>query len=123
VSGKEHPFLVYKMFGVPMALATDDEGVSRIDLTNEYVRAVESYDLHYTDLKRMARTSVEHSFLPGESLWSAPDVFTRAVPPCSHDSLGAEKPSSACAAFLKGSERAQQQWELERRLHAFEAGL
>src|SRR5207248_507214 len=65
VSGKEHPFLMYKMFGVPMALATDDEGVSRIDLTHEYVRAVESYDLHYADLKRMVRTSIEHSFLPG----------------------------------------------------------
>ena len=123
VSGKEHPFLMYKMFGVPMALATDDEGVSRIDLTHEYVRAVESYDLHYADLKRMARTSVEHSFLPGESLWSAPDALTRAVAPCSRDILGAEKPSSGCAAFLKGSERAQQQWELERRLHAFEAQL
>jgi adenosine deaminase len=123
VSGKEHPFLMYRMFEVPMALATDDEGVSRIDLTHEYVRAVESYDLHYADLKRMVRTSMEHSFLPGASLWSAPDAFTRAVPACSHDTLGAEKPSSACAAFLKASERARQQWELERRFHAFEAGL
>jgi adenosine deaminase len=123
VGGKEHPFLMYKMFGVPMALATDDEGVSRIDLTQEYVRAVESYDLHYADLKRMVRTSVEHSFLPGESLWSAADTFTRVVAACSHDTPGAERPSAACTAFLKGSERAQQQWELERRFHAFEAGL
>ncbi|OLB20185.1 MAG: adenosine deaminase [Acidobacteria bacterium 13_2_20CM_2_57_6] len=123
VGGKEHPFLMYKMFGVPMALATDDEGVSRIDLTHEYVRAVESYDLHYADLKRMVRTSVEHSFLPGESLWSAADTFTRVVAACSHDTPGAERPSAACTAFLKGSERAQQQWELERRFHAFEAGL
>ncbi len=121
VSGKEHPFLMYKMFGVPMALATDDEGVSRIDLTHEYVRAVQSYDLHYTDLKRMVRTSIEHSFLPGDSLWSVPNTFTRAVPACSHDTLGAEKPSPGCTTFLKGSERAQQQWELERRFHAFEA--
>src|SRR5436190_834190 len=92
---------------VPMALATDDEGVSRIDLTHEYVRAVESYDLHYADLKRMVRTSVEHSFLPGESLWSAADTFTRVVAACSHDTPGAERPSAACTAFLKGSERAQ----------------
>ncbi len=123
VSGKEHPFLMYKTFGVPMALATDDEGVSRIDLTHEYVRAVQNYDLHYADLKRMVRTSIEHSFLPGESLWSAPDAFTRVVPACSRDTLGAEKPSSGCAAFLKASERAQQQWELERRFHAFESEL
>ena len=123
VSGKEHPFLMYKMFGVPMALATDDEGVSRIDLTHEYVRAVESYDLHYAELKRMVRTSIEHCFLPGESLWSTADAFTHVVSACSRDTLGAEKPSSRCAAFLKASERAQQQWGLERRFHAFEAGL
>ncbi|HVH72830.1 MAG TPA: adenosine deaminase, partial [Candidatus Dormibacteraeota bacterium] len=40
VSGKDHPFPLYRQFGVPVALATDDEGVSRIDLTHEYVRAV-----------------------------------------------------------------------------------
>jgi adenosine deaminase len=121
VSGKDHPFLLYRMFGVPVALSTDDEGVSRIDLTHEYVRAVQTYDLRYADLKRMVRTSLEHSFLPGASLWSSPDAFIRAVPACSHDSLGAEKPSSGCAAFLNSSERAQQQWELERRFRAFES--
>jgi adenosine deaminase len=123
VSGKDHPFSIYRMFGVPVALSTDDEGVSRIDLTHEYVRAVQTYDLHYADLKRMVRTSLEHSFLPGASLWGAPDVFTIAVSACSRDSLRAEKLSSSCAAFLKSSERAQQQWELERRFRAFESEL
>ncbi len=70
VSGKDHPFPLYRMFGVPVALSSDDEGVSRIDLTHEYVRAVQSYDLHYADLKQMVRTSLEHSFLRGASLWS-----------------------------------------------------
>ncbi len=123
VSGKDHPFLLYRLFGVPVTLSSDDEGVSRIDLTHEYVRAVQTYELHYADLKRMVRTSLEHSFLPGASLWNAPDAFTRVVSTCSHDSLGVEKPTSGCAAFLKSSERAQQQWELERRFRAFEAGL
>jgi adenosine deaminase len=123
VSGKEHPFLLYRMFGVPVALSSDDEGVSRIDLTHEYVRAVESYDLHYADLKKMVRTSMEHSFLPGASLWSAPDTFTRVVSACSQDLPGAEKFSSRCADFLGSNEKAGQQWELERRFRAFEAGL
>ncbi len=123
VSGKDHPFLMYRMFGVPVALATDDEGVSRIDLTHEYVRAVQTYDLHYADLKHMVRTSLEHSFLPGASLWNAPDAFSRAIGACSHDTPGAENPSAACAAFLKSSERAQQQWELELRFRAFEAEM
>jgi adenosine deaminase len=123
VSGKDHPFLLYRIFGVPVALSSDDEGVSRIDLTHEYVRAVQTYDLHYADIKRMVRTSLEHSFLPGGSLWSTPDVFTRAVSACSQDSLGANKFSTRCADFLKSSEKASQQWELERRFHEFESGL
>jgi adenosine deaminase len=121
VTGKDHPFPMYRQFGVPVALSTDDEGVSRIDLTHEYVRAVETYDLRYADLKQMVRTGMEHNFLPGASLWHEPDVFSRAVSACSQDPLGADKRSAACAAFLHSSEKAQQQWELERRFRVFES--
>ena len=120
VTGKNHPLPIYLRFGVPVALSTDDEGVSRINLTHEYVRAVETYGLRYDDLKKMVRAGLEHSFLPGSSLWSAPDDFTRAVSACSSETRGAEKPSSGCALFLKNSAKAQQQWELERRFRAFE---
>jgi len=123
VSGKEHPLPLYRQYGVPVALSTDDEGVSRIDITHEYVRAAETYSLSYSDLKQMVRTSLEHSFLPGASLWSAKDIFTRAAGACSADSLGADKPSSACVAFLKSSEKVQQQWELERRFREFESSF
>ncbi len=123
VSGKDHPFPIYRQFGVPVALATDDEGVSRIDLTHEYVRAVQTYGLNYTDLKHMVRTGLEHSFLPGDSLWRIPDAFTVVIAACSKDSLGSEKPSPSCASFLKSSEKAAQQWELERRFHEFESSL
>jgi len=123
VSGKTHPFQTYRKFGVPVALSTDDEGIERIDLTHEYVRAVESYDLGYADLKRIVRASLEHSFLPGESLWRERDDFTRAVADCAIAASGVEPPSPACAAFLESSEKARQQWELERRFHAFEAGF
>ena len=122
ISGKDHPLPIYRQFHVPVALSTDDEGVSRIDLTHEYVRAVQTYDLSYADLKQLVRTSLEHSFLPGASLWREPDAFGRPVAACSADSLGAEKPSASCAAFFKSSEKAQQQWELERRFRVWEAG-
>jgi adenosine deaminase len=121
VSGKNHPFPMYRLFGVPVALSTDDEGVSRIDLTNEYVRAVQTYDLKYADLKKMARTGLEHAFLPGKSLWEKQDVFTRANVACAKDAPGSEKPASSCADFLKTNEKAQQQWELERRFRKFES--
>src|ERR1700689_3249194 len=121
ISGKNHPFPIYRKFGVPVALSTDDEGVSRIDITHEYVRAVETYALTYADLKQMVRTGLEHNFLPGPSLSREQDVFTRPVAACSSEFLGAEKPSPNCAALLKSSEKAQQQRELERRFRAFES--
>jgi adenosine deaminase len=127
VTGKDDPLPIYRRFGVPVALSTDDEGVSRIDLTHEFVRAVEIYGLHYADLKQMVRNSMEHNFLPGESLWAAPKApgvsaeFGQVAASCSHDSLGAEKPSASCAAFLAHSEKARAQWELERRFRSFES--
>jgi adenosine deaminase len=121
VAGNSHPFPLYRKFGVPVALSTDDEGVSRIDLTHEYVRAVQTYNLRYADLKKLVRTSLEHAFLPGASLWAAPDDFSHANAACSKDSIGAENPPADCATFLQSSERARQQWELERRFHAFES--
>jgi adenosine deaminase len=63
VRGPQHPLLAYIRYGVPVALATDDQGVSRSDMTHEYLRAAETYSLNYSGLKRMARQSLEHSFL------------------------------------------------------------
>src|ERR1700730_13122793 len=121
VAGKDHPFPLYRRFGVPVALATDDEGVSRIDLTREYISAVETFDLRLRDLKQIVRASLEHSFLPGPSLWGAPDSATRPTSVCSGDLLGQDKPSPGCAELLKSSRKAKQEWELERRFRAFES--
>jgi len=124
VKGKDHPFMIYRKYGVPVALATDDEGVSRIDLTHEYVRAAETYPLTYLDLKEMVRTSIEHAFLPGASLWqkTTPETLDKPVAACAGQ-LGNETPTGACARFIAGSQKAQQQWELERRFHVFEASF
>ena len=120
ISGEEHPLRTYLKYGVPMALSTDDEGVSRSDMTHEYLRGVEDQHLSYAELKRMARQSLEHSFLPGASLWSASQDSFRPVSACSRDALGAKKPSASCAKFLDASERARQQWQLEAEVGAFE---
>jgi adenosine deaminase len=122
VSGKDHPFPLYRKFAVPVALSTDDEGIERIDLTNEYVRAVKTYGLTYADLKQIVRNSLEYDFLPGASLWDGA-AFQRVVADCRGNTLGAKAPSPPCAAFLKASEKASQQWELEERFSAFEAGF
>jgi adenosine deaminase len=121
VRGAAHPFQLYRAARVPVALSTDYEGVSRIDITREYLRAALDYHLSYTDLKQLARTGMEHSFLPGASLWAAPDAFAVPAIPCSAQPLGADKPTAVCKFFLDGSEKAAAQWELERRFRAFEA--
>jgi adenosine deaminase len=121
VSGSDHPLPAYRTSKVPVALSTDDEGVSRIDLTNEYVRAVRDYKLTYKELKLMARTSMEHSFLPGASLWARPDEFTTPVSACLNQTLGSDNRTSACQAFLRENEKAAAQFELEHRFRAFEA--
>jgi adenosine deaminase len=118
-----HPLPEYRAAHVPVALSTDDEGVSRIDLTHEYVRAAMEYGLRYLDLKAMARSSLEHSFLPGESLWAKPDVFTQVNAACAGQAVGAALPTARCRSLLGSSEKAAEQWELERRFAAFEAGL
>jgi adenosine deaminase len=112
VHGAEHPLPMYMKHGVPVALSTDDEGVSRIDLTHEYVRAAEDFGLDYPTLKQMARNSISYSFLPGDSLW--------ASTACQGQTPGSDHPGSTCRHFLDGSAKATAQWELEQRLRRFE---
>ena len=121
VKGADHPLPLYRKAGVPVALSTDDEGVSRIDLTHEYVRAAEEFNLSYAELKQMARTGMEHDFLPGRSLWAEQDKFTAPNAACRGQVLGADKPAGSCKTFLDGSEKASAQWEQERRFRLFEA--
>ena len=123
LSHTDHPLAAYRAAHVPVALSTDDEGVSRIDLTHEYVKGAEEQGLTYRDLKDMARTSLEHAFLAGESLWASPDDFARRKTACAAPITPTTNPTSACAVFLKSSERAAEQWELERRFAIFEASI
>jgi adenosine deaminase len=123
VVAPNHPLPRYLAAHVPVALSTDDEGVSRIDLTNEYTRAALEFGLGYKELKQMARTGIAHTFLPGASLWQTPDEFTHIVGACAGQPLGAETPNGPCTAFLKNSPHAAQQWELEHRFRIFESSV
>ncbi len=120
VKGEEHPFKSYWDAGVPLAIASDDEGVSRSDLSNEFLLVARRYNLGYRDLKRLARNSLEYSFLKGESLWQS-GGFTAATHACANDALGSSSLSAGCSAFLKKSDRARTQWQLEAEFGQFEA--
>jgi len=104
VSGKQHPIRMYMNAGVPVVLATDDAGVSRSDMTNEWMRAVQEHGVTYADLKRFARNSLELSFLEGASLW-ADRTYTKRT--CTTDCTSAKQ---------------RAQLRLEEGLRAFENG-
>jgi len=120
VEGASHPLPAYLKNKVPVALATDDEGVSRSDMTQEYLRAVQTYGFSYADLKQIARQSVEHSFLTGESLWQA---GFRPKAQCASDRPGKAKQSPACQKLLDASEKAKVQWQLEKEFSEFENSI
>ena len=123
IEKKAHPLAAYMSAHVPWALSTDDEGVSRIDLTHEYARGVEEQNLTYLDLKRSARTSLEHAFLQGESLYSAPDDFAHRNPACAASITSTAELTPACKTFLVANEKAAAQYELEARFAAFESSI
>jgi len=119
VSGSQHPLATYLKYGVPVALATDDEGVSRSEISREFLKAAEDQGLGYIQLKTMARNSLQFAFIAGGSLWSDGRKFV-AVPQCTHDLAMMKLGSSGCRQYVAGSEKAKLQWKLEEELRSFE---
>jgi adenosine deaminase len=119
VRGEDHPFPIYRRYKVPVALATDDEGVSRSDLTHDYLRAFETYRLSYRELKQMARESLEYSFLPGASLWADLEA-THMVPECAGGNAARKNAGAGCEKYLGANQKAKLQWKLEEEFAAFE---
>lgn len=122
IEGNRHPLAEYIRAGVPVALATDDEGVSRSDMTQEYLRGALDQQLDYRQLKKMARASLEYAFIPGTSLWSVGRTF-KPVKECAADLRHPGSPSPGCQNFLKKNEKANLQWTLELQLLSFESQI
>ncbi|WP_330240872.1 adenosine deaminase family protein [Streptomyces sp. NBC_00525] len=122
IAGDDHPFNAYRRYGVPIVLSTDDPGVSRIDISHEYQYAAQTYDLSYTELKDLARASLEYAFRDGRSLWAtgtAPSGY-RVVAACRADRPGDGSPSARCANYLASSPKAATEWRQEAAFAAFE---
>lgn len=115
VEGPNHPIILYRDLRVPYTISTDDEGVSRIDLTHEYKRLAQTYDVGYFELRYVSRNSLTYSFLDGESLWNSAA--------CEHDAMNADEPGAECQQLLDASDKARLQWKLEEKFRAFEAAL
>ncbi|MGW1182145.1 adenosine deaminase family protein [Streptomyces drozdowiczii] len=122
IAGDDHPFNAYRRYGVPIVLSTDDPGVSRIDISHEYQYAAKTYSLSYTELKDLARASLEYAFRDGRSLWaagSAPSGY-RMVAACRADRPGDGRPGARCADYLAGSPKAATEWRQEAAFASFE---
>jgi len=117
-TGDRHPLPMYLKFGVPVALATDDPGVSRGDITQEFERAAETYHLNYQELKRFARASLEYSFLPGESLWKSRRSYEMKSACAGVESMSSSRPG--CEQLLGNNPKAQAELKLELTLNEFE---
>jgi adenosine deaminase/adenosine deaminase CECR1 len=66
IKGKEHPYLLYKDYGVPLIIATDDSGVSRNNLTHEYQLLATQYQVKYDTIKSYVYNSITYAFLKEE---------------------------------------------------------
>lgn len=122
ISKEHHPLATYMQFGVPVALATDDEGVARSEISREFLKAAEDQGLGYLQLRAMARNSLHYAFLAGSSIWSDARGFV-AVPQCTEDMRSMTLVSDGCKRFMEGSEKARLQWKLETDLRAFESSF
>src|SRR5689334_4205512 len=119
ISGAQHPLATYLEYGVPVALATDDEGVGRSEMSIEYLKAAEDQGLGYLQLKSIARNSLQYAFIAGESLWSDGRKFV-PVAQCTRDVAEMKLTSDSCRQFLASSEKGKLQWQLEQDFNAFE---
>jgi adenosine deaminase len=81
VSGQQHPILLYMQYRVPVVLSTDDEGVLRTNLTEQFNIAVLNYHFSYSTLKKLVRNSINYSFLPANQKadlqWKLEQQFAR----------------------------------------------
>lgn len=116
VIGNEHPLNLYRKAGVPIVLSTDDLGVLRSDMTEQYVIAARDHGLDYHALKTASRNSAHYAFLPGESLWQDA-TYTVPVNACT------DYQSKSCLAFIANHPKAALEWDLERDFATFEVDI
>jgi adenosine deaminase len=113
VSGLKSPLNYYLKHQVPVVLSTDDEGILRTDLTQQYVTAASEHHLDYATIKHINRNALTYAFIPGKSIWAD---AAKAQPVTACSDLNAK----SCIEFINQNEKAQIQWRLEKDLWAFE---
>lgn len=69
VKENRHPITLYKEFGVPIVISTDDAGILRTNMTEQYVLLAKHYkDISYSDIKQFVYNSINYSFIKDEAV-------------------------------------------------------
>ncbi|WP_347051935.1 adenosine deaminase [Flavobacterium olei] len=69
VKENRHPFTLYKEFNVPIVISTDDAGILRSNMTEQYVLLAKRYpDVTYETIKKYVYNSINYSFIQDESV-------------------------------------------------------
>lgn len=69
VKENRHPFTLYKEFNVPIVISTDDAGILRSNMTEQYVLLAKRYqDVSYATIKQYVYNSINYSFIQDESV-------------------------------------------------------
>ena len=63
VKGENHPVTLYRQYGVPYVISTDDAGVTRHTLAQEYVLFASRYRPGYAEIKKASYNGLRYSFL------------------------------------------------------------
>jgi adenosine deaminase/adenosine deaminase CECR1 len=69
VKENRHPFTLYKEFNVPIVISTDDAGILRTNMTEQYVLLAKRYpDVSYAIIKQYVYNSINYSFIQDASV-------------------------------------------------------
>ncbi|SHM37007.1 amidohydrolase family protein [Flavobacterium xanthum] len=69
VKDSRHPLTMYKEFGVPIVISTDDAGILRTNMTEQYVLLAKRYKgVSYSDIKQYVYNSINYSFIKDEGV-------------------------------------------------------
>ena len=69
VKENRHPLTLYKEFGVPIVISTDDAGILRTNMTEQYVLLAKRYkNMTYADIKQFVYNSINYSFIQENSV-------------------------------------------------------
>ncbi|MWB92854.1 adenosine deaminase [Flavobacterium sp. GA093] len=69
VKENRHPFTLYKEFNVPIVISTDDAGILRTNMTEQYVLLAKRYpDVSYEIIKKYVYNSINYSFIKDNSV-------------------------------------------------------